>query len=69
MPYVLIYSRLHGSGLPVFPKVVYSYFQDPNPDDVIDEITKEDLVDMEGKIYTTIACQEFSRNLKCALYK
>ena len=36
-----------GPGLSVFPKVVYSYFQDPNPDIVIDEITKEDLVDME----------------------
>jgi hypothetical protein len=36
-----------GPGLPVFPKAIYSYFQDPNPDDVIDEIAKEDLVDME----------------------
>lgn len=36
-----------GPGLPVFPKAVYSYFQDPNPDNVIDEISKEDVVDIE----------------------
>jgi hypothetical protein len=34
-------------GLEIRLKAVYSYFQDPNPDIVIDEITKEDLVDME----------------------
>ena len=36
-----------GPGLPVFPKAIYSYFKDPNPDNVIDEISKEDVVDME----------------------
>ena len=36
-----------GPGLPVFPKPVYSYFKDPNPDNIIDEISKEDVVDME----------------------
>ena len=36
-----------GPGLPVFPKAVYSYFKDPNPDSIIDEISKEDVVDME----------------------
>jgi hypothetical protein len=36
-----------GPGLPVFPKAVYSYFKNPNSDDVIDEISKEDVVDME----------------------
>ena len=36
-----------GPGLPVFPKAVYSYFKDPNPDSIIDEISKEYVVDME----------------------
>ena len=36
-----------GPGLPIFPKAVYSYFKDPNPDNVADEISKEDVVDME----------------------
>ena len=36
-----------GPGLPVFPKAVYSYIKDPHPDNIIDDISKEDVVDME----------------------
>ena len=36
-----------GPELPVFPKPVYSYFKDTNPDNIVDEISKEDVVDIE----------------------
>ena len=61
-----------GPGLPVFPNAVYSYFKNPNSDDVIDEISKEDVVDMEvtkavnkvKPMYGYIAGQEFPRSLE-----
>ena len=42
-------SIIHGGpGLPVFPRVVYLYFQNPNPYDLIESvIIKEDVVDID----------------------
>ena len=41
-------SIIHGGpGFPVFPRVVYLYFQNPDPYDLIESITKEDVVDID----------------------
>ena len=36
-----------GPGFPVFSKGIYSYFQNPNPDDLSAYISKEDVVDID----------------------
>ena len=41
-------SVIHGGpGFAVFPKAVYLYFQNPDPYDLIESISKEDVVDID----------------------
>ena len=40
-------SVCHGRpGFPVFSRAIYSHFQNPNSDDLSENISKEDVVDM-----------------------
>jgi hypothetical protein len=36
-----------GPGFPVFPRAVYMYFQNPDPYDLIEFVTREDVVDID----------------------
>lgn len=43
-----LFKFIHGGpGFPVFPRVVYLYFQNPDPYDLIESVTKEDVVDID----------------------
>ena len=42
-----------GPGFPVFPLSVYSYFQNPTPDDLTEYLSQEDVVDVDQVIDLT----------------
>ena len=45
-----------GPGFPVFPLSVYSYFQNPTPDDQTEYLSQEDVVDLDHVIALTKVC-------------
>ena len=45
-----------GPGFPVFPLSVYSYFQNPTPDDLTEYLSQEDVVDLDHVIALTKVC-------------
>ena len=41
-------SIIHGGpGFPHFPKAIYAYFQNPTPNDLVDHLTQDDVVDTD----------------------
>lgn len=45
---IIAASIVHGGpGFPYFPKVLYAYFLNPQPNDVVDHLRPEDVVDAE----------------------
>jgi hypothetical protein len=45
-----------GPGFPIFPMSVYSYFQNPTPDDLTEYLSQDDVVDLDHVIALSKVC-------------
>jgi hypothetical protein len=62
-----------GPGFPVFSRAIYSYFQNPNSDDLSERISQEDVVDMYvvdalNKVRLQIILFKFQKDTRCTKY-